>query len=197
MFTDAADNLMLAALTSNFISLHNGYPGLTGANEITGGSPAYARLTASYTTPSGGARTQVGTLSINVGAGTTVSWVGDWSTVTAGTFLGSSPNGGNPLRYSVYLATNLVVSPAHGYAANQSVVFYGKGTVPGGVTAGNSVFVVNPTVDTFQVSLTSGGAPIALTSTGSGQCFVSTISPVSYASQSTHSLPSGGQSLNA
>ena len=51
-FTNDAKNTMLAAITGKasptntitHISLHTGDPGSNGANEVTGGDPAYARV---------------------------------------------------------------------------------------------------------------------------------------------------------
>lgn len=45
-FTNASKESAVAAVvagTNRYISLHTGDPGTTGANEATGGSPAYAR----------------------------------------------------------------------------------------------------------------------------------------------------------
>lgn len=60
------------------MSLHVDDPGTTGANEVTGGSPAYARLPITWT---GGAvdGTFTGSVGIfNVPGGVTVKWVGLW-----------------------------------------------------------------------------------------------------------------------
>jgi hypothetical protein len=46
-------------------------------------------------------------------------------------------------------------------------VVYFTGTPPSGITAGTNYFVVGRTATTFQISLTSGGAAIAFSSTGS------------------------------
>ena len=45
-FVEAAKNSMLDALSITHISLHDDDPSTTGANEVTGGSPAYARKAA-------------------------------------------------------------------------------------------------------------------------------------------------------
>lgn len=65
-------------------SLHSANPGSLGAsNEISGGSPAYARQTGSWNAPSGGSMTLSGTLVFDVGSGKTVAFVGLWN--SAGT----------------------------------------------------------------------------------------------------------------
>ncbi len=65
-------------------SLHTASPGSTGASEVTGGS--YARKAVSWT-PGASDGQNVGTATFDVPAGTTVTHVGLWSAVTAGTFL--------------------------------------------------------------------------------------------------------------
>jgi len=64
-YTDLAKHTMLAAIvgkatpsaTVTHLSLHSGDPGSTGANEVTGGDPAYARVAVTETdfdAPTGG-----------------------------------------------------------------------------------------------------------------------------------------------
>ncbi len=92
-YTNAAKEaaaLAVAALGTS-LSLHTGDPGTTGANEATGGAPAYARKT---TTWSGGASDGVvaGTpVTFDVPAGT-YTWLGLWngSTFIGGLKLASS-----------------------------------------------------------------------------------------------------------
>jgi hypothetical protein len=67
------------------LSLHTADPGTTGTSEVSGGSPAYARKAITWGGASGGVIT--GTVTFDVPAGTTVTFVGVWSATTAGTFL--------------------------------------------------------------------------------------------------------------
>jgi hypothetical protein len=183
VFTTNAKNTMLSALTFTGTSLHTGFPGTTGANEVTGGS--YARQTPTVGAASGEVRT-ASSNAWSVPAGTTVRWVGYWN---GSTFLCCAPNGGSPKEFTASASADTITSPAHGYAATQKVVFYG-GTVPGGLTEGTVVYVINPTTDTFQVSLTSGGSAIDITSAGTGGCQVSAITEDVYASAGTHTISS-------
>lgn len=66
-------------------ALHTGDPGgaNSASNEVTGGSPAYARKAVAWNAASGGTATQNGDVVLDVPAGTTVSWVSLWN--TAGT----------------------------------------------------------------------------------------------------------------
>lgn len=76
-----------------FASLHTANPGTTGANEVTGGSPAYARKSLSFAAASGGTAT-ASEVTFDVPAGTYTHF-GVWDAATAGTF-----RGGNPLSAS-------------------------------------------------------------------------------------------------
>jgi len=56
-YSVGAKNAILSYIATQVdrISVHTADPGSTGANEATGGSPAYARKTPSWASPSGGA----------------------------------------------------------------------------------------------------------------------------------------------
>lgn len=71
-----------------YASLHSSSPGDTGANEISGGSPAYARKVCLFNAASGGNLDNSGTPVFDVPASTTVAYVGFWDALTAGNFLG-------------------------------------------------------------------------------------------------------------
>ena len=70
-----------------YASLHSANPGDTGASEISGGSPAYARIAITWNAAAGGAIDSLNTPVLNVPAGTTVSFVGFWDAATAGNWL--------------------------------------------------------------------------------------------------------------
>jgi len=90
-FVEAAKNTMLDALTITHISLHDGAPGAGGANELSGGSPAYARVTATINAAATSSRALDADVTFNVASGDTVMHVGYWSAITGGTFHGSDP----------------------------------------------------------------------------------------------------------
>jgi len=73
-----AKNVMLDQLATVAVrwALHTADPGAadTGDNEVTGGSPAYARKAVAWNTASGGTATQNGDVVFDVPA-TTVAWV--------------------------------------------------------------------------------------------------------------------------
>jgi len=67
----------------------------------------------------------------------------------------------------VNTATDEIEIIAHGYVDDDAVVFGTSGTLPGGLNLG-VLYIVNATLDTFQVSSTVSGAPLDLTSQGTG-----------------------------
>lgn len=78
-----------AAGAATYASLHTADPGATGAAEVTGGAPAYARRALSWGAAAGGQATTAAPVTFDVPAGTTVTHVGMWDAPTGGTFLGS------------------------------------------------------------------------------------------------------------
>jgi hypothetical protein len=96
-YTNPAKNLMLDALGGTnpttpitHASLHTADPGTTGTSEVTGGSPAYARKSVTWSAASGGSKAASNQPVFDVPSGTTVTHVGFWSAASAGTFLGSA-----------------------------------------------------------------------------------------------------------
>jgi hypothetical protein len=73
------------------VSLHTADPGSGGANEVSGGSPAYARKGITWNAASGGNIDSSNTPVFDVPAGTTITHAGFWSAASGGTFYGSSP----------------------------------------------------------------------------------------------------------
>jgi hypothetical protein len=74
-----------AALATH-ASLHTADPGTTGANEVTGGSPAYARVAITWTAGASDGVYTTNTLTFNLPASTAVTHVGLWSAITGGSF---------------------------------------------------------------------------------------------------------------
>lgn len=72
------------ATAATHASLHSAAPGTTGASEISGGSPAYARKASSWSAPSNGVIAS--TYTFDVASGVTVAGWGVWNAVTAGTY---------------------------------------------------------------------------------------------------------------
>lgn len=182
--TTTARNQALNAIAIDSMSLHSGFPGTTGANELGGGG--YARVACSFNAASGGVRTVAAVTNFTMGAGHTVRWANLWA---AGISVGYSPNGGSPKEFQADAATDVVTVPSHGYVNTDTIVFYG-GTVPSPLVEGTIYFVRDATTDTFKVAATSGGAAIDLIGTGAGDCVVSLIVENSYGGPGTHTISS-------
>jgi hypothetical protein len=86
-YDDTAKDLMLDQLGTLTLrlALHTGDPGAanTADNEVTGGSPAYAREAVAWSGAATGAMAQNGDVVFDVPASTTVTWISGWN--TAGT----------------------------------------------------------------------------------------------------------------
>ncbi len=64
--------------------------------------------------------------------------------------------------------TDTFTSPAHGFVDNDVVQVWGP-SLPGGVSKATTYHVITAATDTFQLSLTQGGAAIDVTSSGFGR----------------------------
>jgi hypothetical protein len=181
MFTDAAKNNCLDAEGTTHLSLHTAYSA-AGANELSGGSPAYARGAATFAAAAGGSKALSATVSLDVPAGSRVAWIGRWTALSGGTFLGMGPLQGDEVEFTVDLGADTIRRTAHGLVDDELVVFVG-GTPPGGLTEGTEYHVVSAAADSFQVAATQGGAAIDLTSAPGDSCTLSRIVPETFASQ--------------
>lgn len=90
---NTAKGLMLDGLrgVAVFASLHTADPGATGTSEVTGGAPAYARKALGWAAASGGSAASNTSEVFDVPGSTTITHLGYWSAVSAGTFYGSRP----------------------------------------------------------------------------------------------------------
>ena len=88
--SNAGKNTALDAVAAvgQWLSLHHADPGSTGTNELTGGSPAYARQQGVWDPASGGVLTLAGPEVFDVPASSNVTHYGVWSAVSGGTFYG-------------------------------------------------------------------------------------------------------------
>ncbi len=194
MLTTTGRNQLLDATDVTFLSLHSDYPALTQANELAGGSPAYARKSATWAAAAAGSKATSNAQVFDVPAATTVRWIGYSTTSTAGSGRALAPNGAAPKEFIVDATADKIKLPAHGYANTQKIVFYG-GTPPGGLTAGVIYFVVGSATDDFQVAATSGGTAIDLTSQAASDCVVSVIVEEVFGAQGTMTLAIGATTL--
>ncbi|MBF6449039.1 MULTISPECIES: phage tail fiber protein [Nocardia] len=70
---------------NTYVSIHTGDPGTSGANEATGGSPAYARVATTWGAASNG-QVSGSQVTINLPAGT-YTYAGLWTAASGGTFI--------------------------------------------------------------------------------------------------------------
>lgn len=205
-WTNTAKALMLDAMDESiatgmkFGSLHTAYS-TTGTNELTGGSPAYARKSATWAAASGGSKALAATLpTFDVPASTTITWLGLWDAVTTGTFLGMIPLGGATMQLADALAADITAdtinAKAHGFVSGTAVVFWG--TLPTGLTVGTLYYVsaTGLTTDVFSVSATSGGSVINITGTAPFNFFVQKCVPETFNAQGTYAISSGSIDLS-
>jgi hypothetical protein len=185
-FPTGTKNSMLDGQAITAASLHSGFPGNTGTNELSGGTPSYARKSITMNAASGGSRLLNAGVVFDVDA-TTVKWVGFWN---SSTFVACAPNGGaTPKNFMSIASSDLVYAAGHGYPDTQKIVFF-DGTPPAPLVEGTTYFVRDSTGDSFKVAATSGGAAIDLTAPSSFGCVVCAIAEDVYGGQTTHNLTS-------
>ncbi|OLT24423.1 hypothetical protein BJF79_13860 [Actinomadura sp. CNU-125] len=85
--TAATTMLDAVAVDADYASLHTADPGSTGASEVTGGSPAYARQAITWNAASAGNLDSSNAPNFDVPSGTTITHWGVWSASSGGTFL--------------------------------------------------------------------------------------------------------------
>lgn len=201
MFTDAAAQKMLDAMDEaatpvgyTHASLHSAYS-TTGTNELTGGSPAYARKAVTGAAASGRSKVFTPAAAFDVPSGATVAWVGRWNASTAGTFWGMAPAGAGAKRQfnvsdAADVTANTIDSPAHGLTADTRVVFWADtgAALPTGLSEGTIYWVIATglTTDVFEVSTTQGGSAVDITANGDGT-FQSCV-PEVFAGQGTYTV---------
>lgn len=86
--SDAAAAVMLDAVgaVAVWISLHSSDPGTTGANELAGGTPAYARQEGAWDPASGRVIALSGAETFDVPGPSSVAFFGTWDASSGGTF---------------------------------------------------------------------------------------------------------------
>jgi hypothetical protein len=179
----AAKNAALLGIIPNAASLHTAFPGTTGASECTGGG--YARRALAYGTPSGGISLQTGAALFSVNSGQTVRWIGYW---LGSTWLFAAPAGGaSPKNFIVLPGDDTVYSPTHGWSNGQKVAIF-NGTVPGGTSEGQVLFVRDAAANTFKLAASSGGAAIDMTTATSWGAVIAAVTEYVYPSAGTFTL---------
>lgn len=192
--TTGRNNLLTNGLTS---FTHVGAYTDLGSTEVTGGS--YARQAVTWTAAASSVRDNNATLSIPIPAGVTVLVGGVWDALTVGNSqgffqIGSTARGVGTV---VTAAGDAISSNGHGLA-NTNRVFVSTvagEALPAGLSATTLYFVVGATTDTFQLSLTSGGAAVDITALGDLAWFRTV--PETFGSAGTLSISANALDLDA
>lgn len=202
-YAAAAKNLMLEALDESvaagakYGSLHSAYSA-TGANELTGGSPAYARKALTWNAAASGSKALASAVVFDVAGGSTVQFFGLWDAVTGGNFLGMTPNnGGTPQAFVVPdISVDILECAAHGFVNNDTVIVWSVAgdPIPAGLSEATLYYVVSATTDDLKLSLTQGGAAINITAIGAGT--LQKVTAEAFASQGTHTISAATLSID-
>jgi hypothetical protein len=173
------------------------------ATEATGGAPAYARVAVTWGTPASGQVSNTGALTFDVPAGT-YGFLTFWNASTGNTnnYRGYAPLNGSVKGFGSVdgtdLTNNTITSIAHGLVNTDRVMFFNvfAESLPTTITEGAAYFVVGAATDTFQISLTSGGAAIDLVTTG-GELYFQKVVPEVFAAQGQITVAIGALVLDA
>lgn len=212
-FNDTAKNAALDGLDESiaagikFVGIFTASDPGTGTTfsgtEATGGTPAYARQAVTFGAAASGQKSNTGAITFDVPAGT-YGFIGYFNTVTGnavGNYLGYGPINGTVKGFatvdSAGVTANAIQSAAHGLVNTDRVMVFNvfAESVPAGLTEGTLYFVVGATTDTFQVSLTSGGAAVDIT--GQGEMYFQKVIPEVFASQGQITIAAGQLVLDA
>ncbi len=166
-----------------------------GVTEVTGST----RQAITWAAAASGIRDNTAQISVPIAAGTTVMVGALYSAVTAGNLegwfqIGSTLRGVGTV---VTIAGDAISSNGHGLAnTNRVFVTTVAGeALPAGLSATTLYFVVGATTDTFQVSLTSGGAAVDITGLGDVAWFRTV--PETFASAGNLVIAAGALDLDA
>lgn len=218
-FNDAAKNSMLDALdeTPAAPTVYITHVGIATASdpgvgtnftgtEATGGSPAYARQAVTWGAAATGQKSNTGSLTFDVPAGT-YGFFTLWNASTGNTnnYRGHIPFGGaSAIKGFASVDTTLTndqfFSVAHGLSDGDRLQLRGvfaealpTGT---GLAAGSLLYVVNSATNTFKLSTTSGGAAIDITAVGGGEIYWQRVVPEVFASQGQITVAAGALVLD-
>lgn len=199
---DATKNALLDSAVSGglvasgtHLALFTAFPPTIGSNEVTGGSPAYARKAITWNAAAAGSKSIAAGQTFDVPLATTVRAVGVVSALTAGTLIAFSPAGA-AARLSVNtpdataVTNNDLFSEAHGLVAGNSVLFWDdfNAGLPNGLSEDTEYFVIATglTTDSFRVSTSLGGSAVDITGIGVGT--VQKFTPEVFAGQGTYTV---------
>lgn len=172
--------------------------------EATGGSPAYARQGVTWGAASAGQKTNTGSITFDVPAGT-YGFIGFFNANTGNTnnYLGYAPINGTVKGFGEVDATGVtndtITSSGHGLTTDDRVQLFNvyAESIPTGITEGTLYFVLASglTADVFKISTTSGGAAVNITA--QGEVFFQKVIPEVFAAQGQITIAASALVLDA
>jgi hypothetical protein len=177
----------------------------TGTNyagtEATGGSPAYARQAVTWGGAAAAIKQNSGSLTFDLPAGSYGFLLYfNASSGNTNNFLGYAPINGVVKGFGTVDAADVtadtITSNGHGLANTDRIQVFNvfAETLPAGLAEGTIYYVVGSATDTFQVSLTSGGAAVNIT--GQGELYFQRVIPEVYASPGQLTVAVGALTLD-
>lgn len=147
--------------------LHDG----SGLTEVSTSGTSYTRVIADSWTISGNQVSNAAAITFAQASGpwgTPIQWFAS-DAATAGNLLARGPiiYPSTLVPFVAQASNNDLYVPSNPFSNGQNVRFYGQ-TLPTGVSGNTSYFVISVSADTFQISLTSGGAAVDITADGHG-----------------------------
>jgi hypothetical protein len=145
----------------------------SGGTEVTGGS--YARQACGFAAASGGSISNSGTITFPTASANWGTVVGFeiWSASSAGTRRAWGELLGPRKVFTCNSSTDVFTSTSHGLTDGTSVeVEVVDGALPSGLSDNTEYFIIASTANTFQLSATSGGSAINVTTDGNGAMYV-------------------------
>lgn len=148
----------------------------TGGTELTGGTaPGYTRVAATFSAFSAGNSENSAQIDLPANSGGSswpeiVAW-GIFDASTGGNLLNTdffiTPNTRTP--FTAVASTDIFTAYTQTFTNGDKVVLKATAGLPTGVSADTIYFIVGVSGQTFQLSLTSGGAAINITTDGDGE----------------------------
>lgn len=176
------------------------------AGEASGGSPAYARVSVTWASASGSQVANSNALTINVPTGT-YGFLSFWnaSSGNSGTqYMGYAPMGGSSAIKGFAVtdptfANQDFFCDGHGLSNGNTLEVYPEfgGTLSAPLAAGTIYYVVGATTNAFQLSTTSGGSAITITTMNSGAFFWQRIVSETFNAQGNITVAIGALILDA
>lgn len=181
-----ADNAAASPLTNLYVALHTAFPGLGGnqsTSEIsyTGYSRVAVARSAAGWSVTGNVASPVDAIQfgeMTAGDGGVATHFSVGSGASGATNIGRIGVLGSRLGpFSAVVSGNAITIPGlSGVAVNDRIIFHAVdgSSLPGGITEGQSYWVISVTGDVITVSTTQGGASITISSAGDGIAYRST-----------------------